>query len=427
MEHTRDRKRLVENFFSLSSLQATNYLLPLITVPYLVRILGPEKFGLIAFAQAFVQYFVIFTDYGFNLSTTRKISIYREDKEKLSQIFSSVIFIKTSFMIISFLILIALVFTIPKFKLDWSIYLFAFGMVIGSTFFPIWFFQGIERMKYIAFLNILARSIFTVAIFVFVKQEGDYTYVPAINSSGSIIAGILSLWIVWRNFKVRLKLPSVDDIVEELKDGWHVFISTIAVNLYTISNTFLLGLFTNNTIVGYYSAAERIIRAIRGLLIPVSQTVYPYISKLVKESEERALNFIRKMVRLVGSGSFLFSLIIFIFAKPIVNIVLGPQYQESIIVLRILAFLPFIIGLSNIFGVQTMLTFNMKQVFSKILILAGFLNVTLAIILAPIYKHIGISYAVLVTEIFVTVSMFLYLQYKNVKVLYVPTFNSKAR
>jgi len=419
-----ERRRLVENFISLSTLQGINYILPLITVPYLVRVLGPEKFGLIAFAQAFVQYFVILSDYGFNLSATKKISIHREDKERVSAIFSSVIFIKFCFMLLAFLALMGLVFSIPKLDTNWIVYLFAFGMVIGKVLFPLWFFQGMERMKYVTLLDFLAKAIFTFAIFIFIRKQSDYLYVPLISSSGFIFAGILSLWIAWKDFKIKFRIPSLIAIGEDLKDGRYIFISTLAKSFYTVSNTFILGLFTNNITVGYYSAAEKLVKAVQGLLMPLSQTVYPYISKLTSESKGRALRFIRKTAKVVGSASFLISLAIFIFAKPVVNLVLGSQYQESIIVLRILSFLPFIIGLSNIFGIQTMLTFDLKEAFSKILMLASFLNIILAILLTPSCKHVGISISVLTTEIFVTTAMFLYLKHKNMNVFYPAVFSS---
>jgi len=413
--NTPGKKRLMGNFLSLLFLQGANYIFPLITLPYLVRVLGPEKFGLIAFAQAFIRYFIILTDYGFTLSATKEISIYRDNKEKISKIFNSVIMIRIGFMLISFFILSFLVFTIPKFRVDWLIYFFTFGMVLGNVLFPVWFFQGMERMKYITSLNITAKLIFTTSIFIFIRKMQDYIYVPLISSLGSIIAGMLSLWIVYNNFKVNFTLPDFREIKYQLKEGWHIFISTVAISLYTTSNTFILGLFTNNTIVGYYSAAEKIIKASYGLLTPVSQTAYPYISKLVTESKQRTLDFIRKLVRLVGMGTFILSLFLFMLAAPIINTVLGKQYQQSIIVLKILAFLPFIIGLSNILGIQTMLTFNLKRTFSRILISAGLLNVTLALILSPLYQHIGVSIAVFVTEMFVTLSMFFYLEKKGIK------------
>lgn len=412
-----EKKRLLENFLSLSVLQGANYILPLVTVPYLVRILGPEKFGLIAFAQAFVQYFGVLTNYGFNLSATRKISIYRENKERVSQIFSSVIFIKFSFMLLSLLVLVALIFAIPKFNNDWMLYLFTFGMVIGNVLFPVWFFQGMERMKYITFLNLLTRCIFTVAIFVFIRKQADYLYVPLISSLGAISTGILSLWIVWKDFETRLRIPSLTTVIGQLKDGWHIFISTVAISLYTTSNVFILGLFTNNTIVGYYSGGEKLIRAVRGLLIPVSQTIYPYISKLASESRQRALSFVRKSAKLVGSASFLISLALFIFAKPIVDVVLGDQYQKSIIVLRIQAFLPFIIGTATVYANFFLLGFGYSKEWSNIIIRCGLLSIIFAFILIYVLslKHVGAAISVLATECLVLA--FSYLSYKRLVTL----------
>jgi len=407
------RKRLTENFLSLSALQALNYLLPLITLPYLVRVLGPEKFGLVAFAQAFIMYFVILTDYGFNLSATREISINRENKEKVAEIFSSVIAIKILLGILSFIILAAILTFIPKFGNDWLVYLFAFGMVLGNILFPVWFFQGMERMKYITILNIVAKGIFTACIFIFIREMADYVYVPLINSMGFLVAGGLSLGIVFKDFGIRYSFPTIKAIKYQLKEGWHIFISTAAISLYTTSNAFILGVFTNNTIVGYYSAAEKLIHAVRGLLMPVSQTVYPYISKLVTESKENALNFIRKLAKLVGIGTFILSSLLFILAAPIVNMVLGSQYQQSIIVLQILAFLPFIIGLATVYATLFLLSFGHIREWSKIIITCSILHIIFILIFVGLFSlaHVGVSISWLFTESCVLI--WSYLSYKK--------------
>jgi PST family polysaccharide transporter len=188
------------------------------------------------------------------------------------------------------------------------------------------------------------------------------------------------------------------------------------MSLYTTSNAFILGIFTNTTFVGYYSAGEKVIRAVQGLLAPVSQTVYPHICKLAAESRQAALGFIRKMARMVGIPAFILSIILLVFAPLISHVLFGRQFEESIPVLRIMSFLPFLIGLSNIFGIQTMLTFGLKETFTKILIWGSFLNIGLALVLVAPLKHVGISVSVLATEIFVTASMFAALEKRGLRI-----------
>jgi PST family polysaccharide transporter len=412
-----EKKRLFSNFLYLSLLQATNYLLPLITFPYLARVLGPEKFGLIAFAQAFMQYFVVLTDYGFNLSATREVSIYREDKDKLEEIFSAVMIIKLVLLLVSFILLITIVFSFEKFRKNWIVYILTFGIVIGQTLFPIWFFQGLEKMKYITFLNILAKFLFTIFIFLLVKESSDYWKVPLFLSLGFILSGIIALYIVLKNFKIHLKIVNFSILKYYLKEGGYIFISNIAISLYTISNTLILGLFTNSTIVGYYAAAEKIIKAIQGLYGPVSQTIYPYITKIVQDNKLRAIQILRKLVLLYAITSFLISTLVLIFSDLLINLIVGPDFKESIKVLRIISFLPFIISLSNILGIQTMLSFNYKKAFTKILIIASFINICLSILLIPTLQHIGAALSVTITESFITISMLIFLYFKGIRIL----------
>ncbi|MGB9721383.1 MAG: flippase [bacterium] len=409
-----EKKVIISNFFSLATLEVINYIIPLITIPYLVRVLQPAKYGLVAFAQVFASYFVIAVDYGFYLSAPREIAINRDDLEKISKIFSNIMATKFCLMLIATIFFLTLIFCIKRFAEDKILFLFSFGNVLGDYLFPVWFFQGMQRMKLITFFYSIAKIFFLIMIFLFIKSPADYFYVPLFNNLGLIIAGFLSLYIIIKNFKIRIYLPALGEILKEIKNKFSYFISTISINAYTNSGAFILGLFAGNLYVGYYSAAERLIRAIQRILWAGSQSVYPYINRLVSKSETLGLRFIKKFMIIFNGGFFVISMLIFIFAKRIVFTVLGQDYLESVNVLYILSFLPFIISLSNILGIQTMLSWGLIKDYSKIVFSAMLINISLSIIMANIYKHIGIAFAVVLTELYIAIVAFILLKIKKI-------------
>ncbi|WP_207626748.1 flippase [Parendozoicomonas haliclonae] len=408
----KEKKRLVINIFSLSVLQGANYILPLLTIPYLVRVLGPDLFGLLAFGTATSMYFMLITDYGFNLSATRQISIYRDNTYKVNEIFSAVMIIKITLMIISLILMSVLVLSFNKFHQDWEVYYLSFGMVLGQVIFPVWLFQGMERMKYITYLNICSKAFFTICIFIFVQNKDDYLLVPLLTSLGYVIAGIISLYIIKKEFDVKFIWQNLSVLKEQLKEGWHIFFSSIAVSLYTISTTFILGLLTDNTIVGYFSAADKIVKAVKGLYAPIAQAIYPMIGKKMHENQKEGVTFIQKTTWIVGGGMFLISTVLFVLADQIVNIMLGWQYAESILLLKIMAFLPFIICLSNIFGIQTMLNLGYKKEFSVFVVIGAALGMILIFCLTPIYAAVGVSVSILLVEMLITIMLGIFLIFK---------------
>lgn len=410
-------KTILENMLSLTGLQFASYILPLITLPYLTWILGPELFGLTQYAISLITYFQFFTDYGFNLSATRELAIVKDDNQKVSRIFNSVMLIKIILCLISFIITLLLVTFISKFNADAMVYLLTFGMVIGYILFPTWLFQGMEYMKYTSILNIVGKVLFTVLIFLLIHKPEDYILVPIINSFGLIVVGVIGLYIAITKFEIKLALPSKSDVKYHLKEGWHVFISTIAINMYTTTNTFLLGLLTNNTLVGYYSIAEKIILAVNGLINPISQALYPFISRSVHENKKTSILFIRKLTKIMAVVGLILSIGLLISSKTIILTLFGPKYASSVIILQIMSIIPLAVSLSTIFGIQTMLTFNYKKAFTTIVMLGGLLDITLGIILIYLLREVGIAISFTVTEIFITIAMFIFLQNKGIKII----------
>lgn len=399
-----DSWRLAENILSLTVLQGLNYLLPLLTLPYLTRVLGPEKFGLVAFAQALAQYFVIITDYGFNLSATRDISIHREDPARLRAIFNSVMAIKTGLMVLSLAALAVIVFSFDRFNRDWELYFLSAGLVLTGVLFPVWFFQGLERMKYITVLNIISRLTAVIAIFVFIRSSSDYLYVPLINVCGWLVGGVLSLALVFRDFRMRFEMPAPADIRYHLKEGWNIFVSGVAISMYTVTNTFLLGLFTSDAIVGYYSAAEKVFRALAQMFNPLFQALYPHIVALAQKSREGAINFLNKLLAVVLAGCSAAWLVIFLAAAPLLNIVLGDGYGASVDIFRIFSPMLIFTPAAAVFVNLAMLAFKLDRYFLRLYLFGGALNLALVALFLVILnmEANGVALAMLLNEIALT-------------------------
>jgi polysaccharide transporter, PST family len=207
------------------------------------------------------------------------------------------------------------------------------------------------------------------------------------------------------HFRLRLTMPSLRELRRALVDGWHLFVSTAAVSLYTNTNVFLVGMLSGNVEAGYFSAAEKLIRAMQGLINPISQAIFPHVNTLVKESRELALRFTRRTLRLLAPMTFFPSVAVLILAAPVAHLLFGHSGGGSVPVIRWIALLPFLIAISNVLGVQTMLTFGLDKQFSRILIAGGIFNVLLAVPLVKMFGAQGAGAAVLATESLVTISM----------------------
>ena len=411
-----DRK-LLENILSLGTIKGLEYILAFITFPYLVRVLQVEQYGLIIFAQSVVQYFVLFTDYGFNLLGPREIAQH-DSVEERGNVFSNVFFAKLFLLFLSTILFgIGLILLKIYCTVDYYLYCIFYLMVIGNVLFPVWFFQGIQQMRYITFVNIVANIIRVAGIFIFVKSPQDYLLAALFHAIVPLIASIFSWIILVKDYPEVLVLPSFKGIRKMLIDGWSIFTSTVAINLYTASNVVFLGMLTNNIVVGYFSGAKKIIDNITQLISPITQAIYPYVSKKASASKTDALRFLHKIVMLLGGGNFVLSLFIFIFAEWIVELLLGNGYEQSVLLLRIMALLPVIISLSNVFGVQTMLIFGMQKAFSKILIMAAVLNTCIVFPLIYLFEGVGVSISITVTECFVTIAMWYVLKSNGINLL----------
>ncbi len=403
------RSSVNRNVLSLYSIQFANYLLPLITVPYLVRILGVERFGTLAFGQGLTSYFSVLVGYGFDWSATRKISVERSRSDVVGRVAANVWAAKFLLYTVSFLSLMLLIQLVPRIHEVSALMIVLFGGILGAVLFPTWLFQGLERMGPISIINLSVRALVVVGMFILVRKPQDFIIYAGLSSAGTIVAGLLGAGIAFQSFRLKFIWPTWSGIWESLREGWVLFLSSSAIVLYTSGNAFILGLIASDTVVGYFTAGEKIIRAMVGVLGPLSQALFPRFSRLAKESKAKALLWGKRLLFAMGGTGLLLSIMTFVGAGLIVRVVLGPAYQPSVSVVRILALVPFLVAVSGVLGVQIMIPFGRERAIFLIVLGAGFLNVALACILADVWKADGMAVSVLIAESFVSLAQFAYL------------------
>lgn len=398
-------KQLIKNIVSLFGVQGMNYLIPLITLPYLVKTLGPESYGVLGFSLSLVQYFCLLTDYGFNLSATREIAIYRDNKPKTSEIFWSVTACKLILMLIGALILYVLFKVSDYIALQQKVILAAYGLTLGNVLFPVWLFQGKEKMALSSIANICARFFSVPLTFMFVTSPNDAWIAALINSATAIVGGILSICFLYKERYVSIRRISLYHVFEQIKSGWHVFLSTAAVSLYSTSITVILGFVCGSTVVGYFVAADKLRQAAQGLLVPISQAIYPKLSAVMTNDPANGFRMLRKILRYYSLSGLLLSIILMFSAKFIVELVYGQSFSHSVSVLLWLGLCPFLVAVSNILGIQTLLVLGYHKQFSRILMISGLINMLVLFPLTYSLSENGAAIAILLTELVVVIFM----------------------
>lgn len=273
----KDISQLVKNFFSLAVLKLMNAVLPFVTLPYLIKVLGIQQYGAIVLGLSLIAYFQAVTDYGFNLSATREIANHRNSQKRLSYIYSKTMVTKFYLLVVSLGVMIPAIFLVPQFKEDLIIYLLMCLVLLGHTLFPEWFFRGVEKMGYIAILNLIVKMSFTIGVFVFIKAPEDYWLYPFLLGVSYLIVTAISHYIVIKNFNLELVSINLTRVKQTLKHGFPLFINQFVPNLYNNTTNFLVGMILGKSAAGYFGATRQVVMILGVFNSVVSGIAFPYI------------------------------------------------------------------------------------------------------------------------------------------------------
>ena len=419
-----EKKNLSKSFFSLSIVQAANSILPIISVPYVSRIIGPDKFGLINFAASFIAYFTLFIGFGFDLSASRKIAQDPDNKAHRSKVFSEVFYAQNILFFISLIVFSVLLYAVPQFRDNKQLMIYTFLICISTLLTQNWLFMAMRDLPKIAIFNLATKLLFTFSIFFVIRQKSDYVYQPLLLAAIQILVAVFSfVWAINRYELVFIKI-SLKRCFMYLWEDKIVFFSLVIGSLYTTSNIVILGIYQSSTQVGYYSAGIRLLSVVQAVVTaPLSQALYPFIGKAFGESKEKGIQTTQKMLPLIIGIAIVIGFGLLILGPFALTLLYGNKFAPGNAVVRILAFMPLILILSNIFGIQVMLNLKMDKSLFRIVACGAVLSVCANYFTVQRWGYIATACNWMFTESFITLALYITLRKRGITLFNPAYFN----
>lgn len=393
-------RQIIENFFSLSILNALNVLLPLVTLPYILHTVGKANYGAYSYVYVVLQYVILFSTYGFNFSATKQISQCRDNKEAVTRIYNAVIVCKSVIAVALSALLLLFSRLVFKDEVGVLMFFYGLGMVIGDIFTPVWLFQGMEKMKYMTIVNASSKILFTILIFIVVRASDDYYLLILLNSFGYMLAGLLSLVLVRFQFNIRFHRSTLNDIITQFKDGGAVFGSTFGMNLYRNANIIILKQFVSDDLVGIYSAAEKVIKGFQSIISPAAQALFPHLSHRFKgQSVKDNTRLLRKISVPFTAVVVLVTIGVYLFAPLISEILCGREFVATVPLIRIMTLVILFGEINYLVGIVGLVNMDGQAQFFRSVLITGLFSVIFMLICTPYWGITAAAWAMSLSEI----------------------------
>jgi O-antigen/teichoic acid export membrane protein len=397
-------RNLIKNFTNLSVLYIFNLFIPFIIFPYLIRVLGAETYGLVIYAQAVVMYFSILIGFGFNLSGVKIISSYRDNKEKLSEVISSILIIKFCLFLISLIIIIGVLFILSVAEDNKILFILSMSAVLSELLFPIWYFQGIEEMSYWTKITLVSRLVYLGLIFLLVHSPADYLYVPIAIGIGHMLAGLMAFYILLFKHNIKFRFQSFKKLKFYFLDSLPLFLSGLSVNIISSNNKFIIGTFIGMQEVSFYELADKIRTLFKLPQTVLNLTIYPKVSR------EKNILFIKNMFKLTFLINLILVTVVLLSSEYIITVFAGSEMLQSVSLVKFLIFSILLLAMKDVFGVQILIPNGYNRVFTKIILKSIFVYIIQIMLIwfTSGFSSLNIITATLITELFMVVYMFYY-------------------
>ncbi|GCD78393.1 polisoprenol-linked O-antigen transporter [Thermaurantimonas aggregans] len=322
---------LFRNFSYITLSQAANYLIPLITIPYISRVVGVEKFGWLEFSYSVVLYFIQLVEYSFDITATRRMAVISHNPILVSRLFSTVFWSKMILWALSTVIFGLLLATNTIFRAyAWPLlgyYFITFSFVLSQN----WFFQGLQKLGVVALANVGLKLIFAILLFLFVKAESDYYLVAVSTTVGYLLVSMVTFWYAFRLIpELRVYFPGFKLIIRNIKNGFYIFSAGMANKFYALSGMYWAGTLLGTAQLGHFSAAHKLYMVVQSMMFyPVQMTLLPHLSKKMMEGFEVYKKTFFRYLKWILLSTSLVSVLLYLMSPFVFKVLFGKDFLHA--------------------------------------------------------------------------------------------------
>lgn len=369
-----------------------NKLLPLLTLPYLVQVLGIELYGVFAYSLALMSVFNIVVSFGFDLYATRLVSINRDNRALLQEYLNSVLYIRLALLVIGFVLLYIITSTLSVLKEYQGLHLINYLSVVGVSLFAVYYFQGIEQMKFATLLQVIAKVFFTVLVFVFVNEPDDIYLLTWIYALGFIVASVLSLFIIYQRHGFKFTVISLAVLRQHFLGSMPFFYARIATSIYSSATVLVLGAVLGNVAAGIFSIAEKLFRAIVSFYFIFNQLLYPYIA------HKKDLVLYKRLFVVLAALNVVAAIILYAISPWLLPWLFGEQAEQSVLLMQLFALGLVIVLPAIMLGFPLLGALGFSDLVNRSVIYCAVLHLLLLAVLHPYLNLVGYVLLIIFSE-----------------------------
>lgn len=400
-----DKRNLLKNIVSLGAVQIANYVLPFVSVPILVRIIGPSNYGTINYYTSFTAYFALLINYGFDYSGTRVIAVEKDNIVKRNEHLSKILSAKSMLFVLSLLVFFVSLIFVHRTPEEQKVAVYTFLITISYVFSPNWFYQGMQKLTNVAIFNLSSKVVYTVLILVIIHQKDAYVWQPLLLSLTQIAVSIISLVYAISLFKISFVRITLKSVFQLIWGDRMIFFTMLATNLYTDTNIVILGAFESKEHVGYFTAAWKFIFIFLMIIsFPLSQALFPFIAESFSKSKEKGIELTKKLLPIVIYFTGGVSIVLFFLAPILIVGFYGKSFERSVLIFQILTVVPVLSYINTTLCLQTMVSLNMDKPLFRIVLASGIFSVIFNLIVIRTFGYIGSAVSWIITELIICIA-----------------------